>query len=417
LYHNYNSVLFQHKNYNSMFNKMIAGILPYFPKKFVWLFSKRYIAGVSLTDAHKVCRQLSENKMIFTLDMLGEFITDLSEAEENKQAYLKIIEQTETIGLEGNYSLKPTMFGLLLDKNICFNHIRDIVAKAASYNNFVRIDMEDSQCVDMEVDIYRRLKKEFPKNVGLVVQAYLKRTLTDLKNMLDMHSTEAPLNFRLCKGIYVESPSIAYKKYEEINAHYLEDLECMFQNKIYVGIATHDKNLVEAAYKLIEKHKVAKNMYEFQMLYGVTPELRDSIVKKGHKLRVYVPYGEKWFGYSTRRLKENPQMAGEVMLNDLMGKLQEAQQQMVESKKRLNSVFVEAEVENGLVKVKANGNRKITQLSINKELLQNGDIEEIEDLIITAVNKAIEKADKLNEGEMSGMAANMMPNLANLFGG
>jgi proline dehydrogenase len=131
--------------------------------------------------------------------------------------------------------------------------------------------------------------------------------------MLDMNRVDIPLNYRLCKGIYVESESIAFKKYEEINQYYLEDLEFMFRNKIHVGIATHDKPLIEGAYNLIKKHNVPKDLYEFQMLYGVTPKLRESIVKAGHSMRVYVPFGQKWFGYSTRRLKENPKMASHII--------------------------------------------------------------------------------------------------------
>ena len=173
--------------------------------------------------------------------------------------------------------------------------------------------MEDSQCTDMEIEIFRRLKKEFPNNVGLVLQAYLKRTRKDIEEMLDLNTAAIPVNFRICKGIYVEPKEIAYKKYEEVNEHFLEDIEFMLMNKIYAGIATHDKPIVEGAFKLIEKYNVPKNMYEFQMLYGVTPELRQSIVDKGHKMRVYVPYGIKWFAYSTRRLKENPKMAGMII--------------------------------------------------------------------------------------------------------
>jgi proline dehydrogenase len=173
--------------------------------------------------------------------------------------------------------------------------------------------MEDSPCTDLEIELFRKLKSEFPGNVGLVVQAYLKRTLQDLEDMKDMNIPDIPLNFRLCKGIYVESDSIAFKKYAEINQHFLEDLEFLFKNRIYVGIATHDKQLVEGAYMLIEKYSVPKNMYEFQMLYGVTPKLRESIVKYGHKMRVYVPFGKHWFGYSTRRLKENPKMASHII--------------------------------------------------------------------------------------------------------
>jgi len=201
----------------------------------------------------------------------------------------------------------------LLDKEIGYGHIREIVAKAAVYNNFIRVDMEDSNCTDMEIELYRKLKAEFPKNVGLVVQAYLKRTYKDIEVMMDLHSKDIPLNYRLCKGIYVEPEEISYKDHDEINRHYLEDLELMMKNGVYPGIATHDKALIEGAYKLIEKYHVPNDMYEFQMLYGVTPELRKSIIEKDHRMRVYVPYGLQWFGYSTRRLKENPKMASYII--------------------------------------------------------------------------------------------------------
>ena len=296
-----------------MFNKFIASILPYFPKKFIWIFSRAYISGVTMADAMRASKELNAQGVRVTLDVLGEFIKSLDEAEENKQEYLDLIEETQRNGINGNYSLKPTSFGLLIDKDVCYTLMREIVAKAASFNNFCRIDMEDSPCTDLEIELYRRLHAEFPKNVGLVVQAYLKRTYNDLENMLDMNTPEIPTNYRLCKGIYIEPAEIAYKKYEEINRHYLENLEFMFKNKIYVGIATHDKPLIEGAYELIRKYNVPKNMYEFQMLYGVTPKLRQSIVDGGHVMRVYVPFGERWFGYSTRRLKENPKIASHII--------------------------------------------------------------------------------------------------------
>lgn len=296
-----------------MFNKMIAAMLPYFPKKFIWIFSKSYISGEKVEDAMRVSKELNAKNVKVTLDVLGEFITTLEEAEVNKKDYLDLIEISHKNGIDGNFSVKPTSFGLLIDTEACYRHIREIVSKAASFNNFIRIDMEDSPCTQMELDLYRRLKKEFPTSVGIVIQAYLKRTLSDIQNLVDINSPEAPVSFRLCKGIYVEPAEIAYKKYEEINAHYLEDLEFIFKNKMKVGIATHDKPLIEGAYKLIEKYNVPKNMYEFQMLYGVTPGLRDSVVKAGHSMRVYVPFGEKWFGYCTRRLKENPKMAMDII--------------------------------------------------------------------------------------------------------
>ncbi len=290
------------------FNNMVASLIPLMPKNFVWLFSKRYIAGKTVEDAIRVSRELNEQGIMVTIDILGEFITSLDEAEQNKKQYLEVIDIVEENKINGNYSLKPTMFGLLLDEEICYKHIREIVQKAASYNNFIRIDMEDSKCTDKEIKLFRRLRSEFPENVGLVFQAYLKRTLNDIKSLEDLHSKEKPLNFRLCKGIYVEPAEIAYKKPHEINEHYLEDLDYMFSKGMYPGIATHDKKLIEGAYQLIDKYKVDKNNYEFQMLYGVTPELRKSIVDAGHRMRVYVPFGEQWFAYSTRRLKENPNM-------------------------------------------------------------------------------------------------------------
>ena len=296
-----------------MFNKFIAAILPYFPKKFIWLFSKSYISGETIDDAMRISKDLNSKNIKVSLDVLGEFIKTLDEAESNKKEYVNLIDISYKNHIDGNFSLKPTSFGLLLDKEICYNHIREIVAKVATYNGFIRIDMEDSPCTDDEIVLFRRLKSEFPSNVGLVVQAYLRRTLKDLEQMLDLNRPVIPVSYRLCKGIYVEPESIAFKKYEEINQHYLEDLEFMFRNKIHVGIATHDKPLVEGAYNLIKKYSVTNEMYEFQMLYGVTPKLRESIVNEGHTMRVYVPFGKQWFGYSTRRLKENPKMASHII--------------------------------------------------------------------------------------------------------
>ncbi|HAM09299.1 MAG: proline dehydrogenase [Bacteroidetes bacterium GWE2_41_25] len=296
-----------------MFNRFIAAILPWFPKKFIWIFSRPYISGETIEDALRVSANFNHRNIRVTLDVLGEFITTLEEADANKKEYLNLIDISHKSNINGNFSLKPTSFGLLLDKEVCYEYIREIVAKAASYNGFIRIDMEDSPCTDMEIELFRRLKNEFPGNTGLVLQSYLKRTHKDIENMMEIHNSSNPLNFRLCKGIYVEPEAISFKKYEEINSHYLDDLEFMLKNQIYVGIATHDKPLIEGACRLIERYKVPKNMYEFQMLYGVTPKLRDKIVADGHNMRIYVPFGKKWFSYSTRRLKENPKMASHII--------------------------------------------------------------------------------------------------------
>ena len=296
-----------------MLNKLIANILPHMPKKLVWVFSKRYIAGETIEEGLLASKLLNEKKIEVTIDLLGEFIKTIEEATKNRNQYFEIITRFTKEKVVGNFSLKPTMFGLLIDKEVCYNYLREIVALAAEKNTFIRIDMEDSACVDLEIEIYNKLRAEFPKNVGLVLQAYLHRTMNDLEKFHITNAGGYPLNFRLCKGIYVEPENIAFKDYQEVRDNYLKDLEYMFKNNMYAGIATHDKYLVEQSYQLIEKYKVQKTRYEFQMLYGVTPDLRQSIVNKGHKMRVYVPFGKQWFNYSTRRLKENPKMATDII--------------------------------------------------------------------------------------------------------
>ena len=283
------------------------------PKKLVWVFSKRYIAGETIEESLLASKLLNEKNIEVTIDLLGEFITSIEEAELNKNQYIEIINRFTDEKIVGNFSLKPTMFGLLINKEKCYQYIHEIVALATQKNSFVRIDMEDSACVDLEIEIFKKLRNEFPKNVGLVLQAYLRRTLNDLKMFNELNSDSSPINFRLCKGIYVEPEKIAFKGYQEVRDHFVEDLEYMFANKMYAGIATHDKYLVEKSFELIEKYRIPKNMYEFQMLYGVTPELRQYIVDSGHKMRIYVPFGKQWFRYSTRRLKENPKMASDII--------------------------------------------------------------------------------------------------------
>lgn len=296
-----------------MLNKLIANLLPHMPKKLVWVFSKRYIAGETIEEGLLASKLLNEKKIEVTIDLLGEFIKTLEEARVNKNYYFDIIKRFSSEKVTGNFSLKPTMFGLLIDKETCYNYIREIVALAARKNSFVRIDMEDSSCVDMEIEIFKKLRAEFPKNVGLVLQAYLRRTMSDLENLNALNSETNPINFRLCKGIYVEPEKIAYKDYQEVRDNFLNQLDYMFRNKMYAAIATHDKFLVDNALLMIDKYKIPKNMYEFQMLYGVTPDLRQSIVDRGHKMRVYVPFGKQWFNYSTRRLKENPKIASDII--------------------------------------------------------------------------------------------------------
>lgn len=297
----------------AMLNRLIANIIPYMPEKLIWIFSNRYIAGENIEDGLRVSSELNAQGIDVTVDLLGEFITDLAQAAENKSRYLEIMDRFTAENISGNFSLKPTMFGLLIDQEACYAHLHDLAAKAAENKTFIRIDMEDSACVDAELEIFKRLLPEFPGYTGIVLQAYLRRTHDDLVSLTDFAASRVDLNFRLCKGIYIEPPHIAFKEYQEIRDHYLEDLRFMLKNDIYVGIATHDHYLISHAMELLNKYHTPKNRYEFQMLYGVTPDLRRSIVEQGHRMRVYVPFGKDWFNYSTRRLKENPKIASHII--------------------------------------------------------------------------------------------------------
>ncbi len=291
------------------FNSLVAATLPYVPKPIVGFFSKNYIAGEFLEDAVQTVKELMAQGMCATIDVLGEEVKkkedSLAAVEEYKRT-LKVIHEEK---LDANISVKPTHMGLHLDKEFCYNNIKTLIEEAKKYNNFVRIDMEDSSTTDDTLDIYLRLQKEYD-NVGTVLQSYLRRTISDINRLLPVKP-----NLRLCKGIYREPRTIAYKDKEIINYNYNYALKKLLTNGCYVGIATHDEKLVWYAQKLIEELGLQKDQYEFQMLLGVDHELRRILVNAGHRLRVYVPFGKEWFAYSTRRLKENPEIAGHIMRN------------------------------------------------------------------------------------------------------
>lgn len=286
-----------------LLNKLIITLLPLVPKFIVYLFAKRYIAGPTLQNAVDAIKEFNKSGIMATIDILGEEVQKKEDSLEVVDEYLKTLEAIKENNLDSNISIKPTHLGLKIDKEFCYDNIRKIVIEARKYNNFVRIDMEDNTCTSDTIDIYMRLHKEFD-NVGLVIQAYLRRTIDDLNKLIEVGA-----NLRLCKGIYVEPHEIAYKNYNIVNENFQYGLRKLLENKCYVGIATHDEILLWHALALIDELKLDKMDYEFQMLLGVTEHLRDILVSAGHRLRVYVPYGQHWHAYSMRRLKENPQVA------------------------------------------------------------------------------------------------------------
>jgi proline dehydrogenase len=287
-----------------LLNKLIVTAFPYIPKVIVGQVAKRYIAGVALADGVRLVKKLNNKKIIATMDLLGEDVKTVAEIEEVKKGILSILRSIKEETLVSNVSMKLTQLGLKINKDLAYSTIRMIVEGAQNLGNFVRIDMEDATTTDDTLAVYQHLRGEGFNNTGVVIQAYLHRSEADVRALI-----KSGTNIRLCKGIYNESPSIAYKGRQEIRDNFLKLLRIILENGCYVGIATHDDYLIEGAYTLIQKLGLKKEQYEFQMLLGVREKRRDQIVQDGHRIRIYVPFGEQWYAYSSRRLQENPQMA------------------------------------------------------------------------------------------------------------
>jgi proline dehydrogenase len=297
----------------SLANRLIAHALPAVPRPIIGRFSQRYIAGPTLADAIRVVRNLNQSGVMATVDVLGEHLTQISEADTALAAYLELLAAIAREKLDSNISVKLTALGLKVDEGACLQHMRRLVAAAREHHNFVRIDMEDSSCTEATLRIHQTLRREFT-NVGGVIQAYLRRSRADVQAL-----TREQANVRLCKGIYVEPRAIAFRDREIVRQNYVELLSILLRGGSYVGIATHDEILVWHALRLVSELGLGRDAYEFQMLLGVDDELRRILVGAGHRLRVYVPYGAQWYAYSMRRLKENPDIVGHIVKNALRG--------------------------------------------------------------------------------------------------
>jgi len=278
-----------------LLDKAIARLLPVVPKPVVRVFASRYIAGAALADAVRVVRELNAAGMKATIDVLGEEITNEPAARAIAHAYLDVFAAIEREQLDANVSIKPTALGLKLSYHLCKENVGAVLAQG----RFVRIDMEDATTTDDTLRLYRELRADGRENVGVVLQAYLRRTLDDVRSLAGLKP-----NVRLCKGIYVESPSIAYRDPESVRTSFVQCLDALLAADAYVAAATHDEKLIRAA--------LDRGVPEFQMLLGVREDRGRELVAAGHPLRVYVPYGEQWYGYSVRRLQENPAMAGTI---------------------------------------------------------------------------------------------------------
>jgi proline dehydrogenase len=287
----------------ALLDRAIVRLLPAVPKPVVQRLSSRYIAGPALDDAIRVVRKLNAKGKLATIDVLGEDVTNPDEARAISGQYHDVLARIDEEGLDSNISVKLSGLGLELDYDLCRENLESVVGDAAARGNFVRIDMEDSSTTDRTLQLYRELHADGHDNLGVVLQAYLRRTPADLPG-LD--------NVRLCKGIYVEPLEIAFREYEAVRANYMRCLEALVEQGSYVGIATHDEHLIREGLRIVRAAGLDREQYEFQMLLGVRPERADELVADGHRLRVYVPYGSHWYEYSVRRLQENPKMAGYI---------------------------------------------------------------------------------------------------------
>lgn len=291
----------------SLFSRLVVTTLPLVPKSLVGRVAARYVAGETSEEALATVRELNARGAMATLDLLGEEVTVREKAEAAVEEYVRLFEEIDRGQVDSNVSIKLTMLGLKIDQEFCLQNVERIAEAAQRFGNFLRLDMEDHTCIDATLEIYHQLQPRFG-NLGVVFQSYMRRTLDDIEGLPDDSG-----NVRLCKGIYVEPRPVAWKGYNTVRHNFIAALEKMITGGVYAAIATHDEFLVCAAVALIDKHRLPRDRYEFQMLLGVDEELREILLKGGHRLRVYVPYGRDWYAYSTRRLRENPEVARHVI--------------------------------------------------------------------------------------------------------
>ena len=295
-------------------DRALARSIGLLPRSVVRRVASRYIAGDELDDALATVRRLAAAGCVATVDILGENVTSREQAMATRAAYDEALARLEAEDLPSGISVKPTALGLAVDAAFCLSNLEDLAARAAAHHRFLRVDMEESTYTSATLDLVEALHERHP-NVGAVIQARLRRSAADVERML-----RDRVSVRLCKGIYQEPPAIALQGFQEIREHYLLLLDRLLAAGCFVGVATHDPLLVDQALALLRRYGVGPRGFEFQMLMGVAEPLRARLVAAGHRVRVYVPYGRDWFGYSVRRLQENPRMARQIATSLLPGR-------------------------------------------------------------------------------------------------
>ncbi len=269
--------------------------------------ARRFVAGESLEEAMAATRALNARGMLVTLDHLGESVTDRNVALSARDEILKLLDRINDAGLNANVSVKLTQLGLRIDEQLALENMRQILARAKQHGNKVRIDMEESEVVDTTLEIYQQLKERHQfDNVGVVIQAYLYRSEADVKELANDGAW-----IRLCKGAYAEPPDIAFPEKRDTDANFMALTRFLLSQKardngVYLGVATHDEQMINETLALATAEGIDPEEFEFQMLYGIRRDLQEELVKQGYRVRIYVPYGTAWYPYFVRRLAERP---------------------------------------------------------------------------------------------------------------
>lgn len=316
-----------------MLSKLIVAMTLRMPRWFVRWVSRRYVAGSTLDDAVSVMKRLESQGACFTIDVLGEEITSLDEAQFFLDEYVRVMNAIVEHKFDANLSIKPTAFGLLIDKDKGMENIESLVQQAAKHDMFVRLDMEDHRVTNETIQVVLDLHAKGLTNVGTVLQGRLHRTPDDIERVESLIGPNA--DYRICKGIYLEPENIAYTSRNDIRTKTNEAIRMALEHGAYVGIASHDVPVVDYSLEVLKEFSMGPSVvdprpnagaqrngkgpgYEFQMLLGVRGPMRRKLTKEGHRTRVYIPYGEKWYEYSIRRLQENPTIGLQIAKAFLM---------------------------------------------------------------------------------------------------
>jgi len=286
----------------AVLDRLLAPNSP-FQARFFFL-ARRFVAGETIGTALDAVRALNADGITATLDFLGEDVLQPAEAQRTRDVYLAMLEAIEQSGAKTNVSVKLTALGLLIDEDLCVRHLEAIVGRATSLADpFVRIDMEGSAVTEATLRVFERVYAK-QRNVGPVIQAYLKRSAGDVERAIGLQA-----RVRLCKGAYREPPEVAFQAMPDIRREYLRLAEALLTRGFYPGIATHDLKLIDAVKEIARARDIRNDQFEFQLLYGVRPEVQRALVAEGYRVRVYVPFGTHWAGYFYRRVTERRENA------------------------------------------------------------------------------------------------------------